>query len=265
VVTSRKTSKATKSTRKTTTRAQHAKCFVISPFGGWFDRYHEAVYAPAVREAGLEPIRADDLYRPSAIVHDIWEFVRNSKVMIADLTDRNPNVFYELGLAHAIGKPVILLAQDLEDVPFDLRSLRVIAYNVEDPAWAEVLRESLQKAIGEILADPKEAILAPFLIQESRKTPSVSAEEGRILALERQVNSLRAELTVRDREPRPREVMPAAEARARVNAYARSGLSAEEIVQRMMRFNVPIGWLQREVARAVHTAREGQEADDGGE
>ncbi len=98
-------------------------CFVISPFGGWNDRYYSEIYRPAVEGAGLDPKRADDLYRPSAIVHDIWAYVKTSRVMLGDLTGKNPNVFYELGLAHAVGKPVVMVTQSIEDVPFDLRAL----------------------------------------------------------------------------------------------------------------------------------------------
>lgn len=101
-------------------------CFIICPFGGWNDSYCEEIFGPAVESAGLEPKRADDLYRPSAIVHDIWDYVKKSRVMLAELTGKNPNVLYELGLAHAVGKPVIMVTQSMEDVPFDLRSLRVL-------------------------------------------------------------------------------------------------------------------------------------------
>src|SRR4051812_22114390 len=90
-------------------------CFVIAPFGGWNDRYYDEVFRAAVQKVGLTPARADDLYRPSAIVNDIWGFVRSSKVLLADLTGKNPNVFYELGLAHASQKPVVLLTQAIED------------------------------------------------------------------------------------------------------------------------------------------------------
>ena len=76
-------------------------CFVIMPFGGWLDDYYETIYRPAIQAAGLEPHRADDLYRPSTIVNDIWAYTRRAKLLVADLTGKNPNVFYELGLAHA--------------------------------------------------------------------------------------------------------------------------------------------------------------------
>ncbi|UCH95687.1 MAG: hypothetical protein JSV88_02260, partial [Candidatus Aminicenantes bacterium] len=83
-------------------------CFIIMPFGGWFDTYYESIYIPAIKSAGLEPKRADNLYRPSTIVNDIWTYTKKAKIVLADLSERNPNVFYELGLAHALAKPAIL-------------------------------------------------------------------------------------------------------------------------------------------------------------
>lgn len=109
-------------------RVEKPSCFVLAPFGLPFDRYYSNIFVPAVQDAGLLPIRADSLFRPSPIMDDIWRFVRGATVLIADLTTKNPNVFYELGLAHAIAKPVILVANTIDDVPFDLRGLRVLTY-----------------------------------------------------------------------------------------------------------------------------------------
>ena len=87
------------------------------PFGDWFDHYYETVYTPAIRATGLIPRRADDLFRPSAIVNDIWALTQQAKVILADLTGKNANVFYELGLAHAVAKPAILVAESMDDIP----------------------------------------------------------------------------------------------------------------------------------------------------
>lgn len=176
-------------------KRSRGSCFVISPFGGWFDTYYEDIYKPAVEAAGMSACRADDLYRPSSIVNDIWSFVTGARVLIADLTGKNPNVLYELGLAHAIGKPVILLTQDINDVPFDLRALRVLEYDVNDPSWSASLREKIATAIGEVLASPQQAVPATFLKAKKTKSPSVTPQEKRIRELEQQVGSLRARQT----------------------------------------------------------------------
>lgn len=69
------------------------------------------------------------MYRLGNIVNDIWAYTKEATVLLADLTNKNPNVFYELRLAHAITKPAVLITASMEDVPFDLRSLRVIDYD----------------------------------------------------------------------------------------------------------------------------------------
>src|ERR1700687_1738093 len=115
-------------------------CFVMMPFGSWFDRYYQEVYIPAIKDAGCEPVRADELFSTGSVVEQIWEQIGKARVLLADLTDKNANVFYELGLAHAAKKPVVLTAAKVEDVPFDLRHLRVIVYETREPEWASKLR-----------------------------------------------------------------------------------------------------------------------------
>ncbi len=76
-------------------------CFVMMPFGSWFDRYYQEIYVPAIKDAGLDPVRADELFSTGSVVEQIWDQVTKAKVLMADLTGKNANVFYELGLAHA--------------------------------------------------------------------------------------------------------------------------------------------------------------------
>ena len=75
--------------------------------------------------------------------NDIWDYTQRAKILLADLTGKNANVFYELGLAHAAGKPVILVTGSIDDVPFDLRALRVIEYDKNAPDWGKVLKGKL--------------------------------------------------------------------------------------------------------------------------
>jgi hypothetical protein len=69
-----------------------------------------------------------------------------AQIVVADCTGRNPNVFYELGMAHTIGKTTLLMTQDLEDIPFDIRHLRRIEYTFT-PRGAKVMEEQLRSAI----------------------------------------------------------------------------------------------------------------------
>jgi hypothetical protein len=173
-------------------------CFIMMPFGEWFDYYYETIYFPAIEAADLIPKRADDLYRPSAIVHDIWALTQQARVILADLSEKNPNVFYELGLAHAIAKPVILVTESIDDVPFDLRSLRVLAYNKNEPDWGERLKEKIEGSIREVLNSPLESVLPTFLkIKESSSTTTVTKAEKDLIALRQDMDLLKREIQAR--------------------------------------------------------------------
>jgi hypothetical protein len=137
-------------------------CFVMMPFGEWFDRYYQEIYAPAIKEAGYEPVRADELFTTGSVVEQIWEQIEKATLLLADLSGKNPNVFYELGLAHAARKPVVFTASEVEDVPFDLRHLRVIIYDVREPEWAGRLRRSITDYLRNASKEPGKSIPHPF-------------------------------------------------------------------------------------------------------
>ncbi len=164
--------------------------FVISPFGEPFDTYFAHIVKPSLEECGLYAVRGDSLYRPTTIVDDIWQGIQEAKLLIAELTDRNPNVFYELGLAHAISKPVILISKSIEDVPFDLRSIRVLVYDKDHPDWGNKLRASLTRAIKEVLQSPTTAIPTTFKQAIKPNTPEESETLMRLEALESMVHRI---------------------------------------------------------------------------
>lgn len=134
-------------------------CFVMQPFAVPLGDYYEKVYKPAIEKAGLKPVRADaDIFGTGKIMDQVWEGINTAKVLVAELTSRNPNVFYELGLAHALKKPVVLVSSREEDVPFDLHHIRVIYYDVNDPFWGVKLIEKVAENILSALNNPDEAI-----------------------------------------------------------------------------------------------------------
>lgn len=152
-------------------------CFVIMPFGGYFDNYYQMCYAPAIQECGLLAHRADDMYRPSTIVDDIWVYTQKAKIILADITGKNPNVFYELGLAHALAKPAILITESIEDVPFDLRSLRIIERDKNNPNWGNSLKEKIALSIKETIQSPRNSVLPSFLRIDPASSPAVPRNE----------------------------------------------------------------------------------------
>ena len=165
-------------------------CFVISPFGEPFDTYFSKILKPAIEKCGLFAARGDSLFRPSTIVDDIWQSIQAASVLVAELTGRNANVFYELGLAHAISKPVVLLSQSIDDVPFDLRGIRTLIYDKDQPDWGQSLRADLTRSIKEVLANPALAVPSTFKDVVEAERPTESEALVRIEALEAAVRSL---------------------------------------------------------------------------
>lgn len=134
-------------------------CFVMQPFAAPLGDYYERIYKPAIEKAGLTPVRADaDIFGTGKIMDQVWNGINAAKVLVAELTSRNPNVFYELGLSHALRKPVVLVSSREDDVPFDLQHIRVIYYDVNDPFWGTKLIEKVAENILSALNNPEEAI-----------------------------------------------------------------------------------------------------------
>lgn len=129
------------------TESTSTLCFVMMPFADRFDRVYRELIVPAATDAGLSPVRSDEMSGSGFVMEQIRAAIQQSRLCVADITDRNPNVLYELGFAQAMSKSVILLAADLTDLPFDLRAMRVIRYG----ALVGQARNELRAAIAQEL------------------------------------------------------------------------------------------------------------------
>jgi hypothetical protein len=137
-----------KKLEKSVTITAGDSCFVMMPFAAPLGNYYEKVYKPAIEKAGLKPVRADaEIFGTGKIMDQVWSGINAAKVLVAEMTTRNPNVFYELGLAHALKKPVVLISSNEGDVPFDLKHIRVIYYDVTDPFWGTKLLDKVAENI----------------------------------------------------------------------------------------------------------------------
>jgi hypothetical protein len=105
------------------------RAFVAMEFAEPFDTFYREVIQQQAEAAGFEVVRIDEKAGPGVIFQDIQREIEQAEVIIAEITPVNPNVFYELGYAHALGKPTILLARRGAQLPFDIRSYRVVFYN----------------------------------------------------------------------------------------------------------------------------------------
>jgi hypothetical protein len=136
-------------------------CFVMMPFSTEMDRLYADLIKPVAEQFGLSVIRADEIFSPGAITEQIRVAIQQSRLCIADVTHKNPNVLYEVGIAHTLGKPTLLLTRNIDDVPFDLRSLRLIIYDADQTQSARLhLEHAIQNVLGEDRLDEAERLIA---------------------------------------------------------------------------------------------------------
>jgi hypothetical protein len=124
-------------------------CLVIMPFRKELQEVYDFAIKPSVIDAGHRCVRVDELIGQVNITKSIIESIFKADIIIADLTGNNPNVFYELGVAHAVSNKTIMLTQDIQNAPFDIKSYRIIQYE-QSVGGAHLLREKLTKEIQSI-------------------------------------------------------------------------------------------------------------------
>jgi hypothetical protein len=129
---------------------QRYDVFVLMPFKPELDVVYQDHVKPTVEKLDLTVMRADELHTSNSIMKDVWSSIYRAGVIIADCTGCNPNVFYELGIAHTVGIPVVIIVQDMQSIPFDLRHLRCVEY-AYTPRGMTVFQEKLKSSIQNIL------------------------------------------------------------------------------------------------------------------
>lgn len=113
------------------TSYKRPEVFIVSQFGDYYDVLYDEVIKPICEELNYNPVRGDEVASCTLILNDIITSIRNASVIIADITPDNPNVFYEVGYAHALAKPTILLCEKgiRDKLPFDVSGFRTIFYD----------------------------------------------------------------------------------------------------------------------------------------
>ena len=190
-------------------------CFVIAPIGtdGSADRIRsdqvlKHIIGPSVRECGYEPIRADQISEPGLITSQVIQHVVDDPLVIADLTGRNPNVFYELALRHAIKKPVVQIIHSTETIPFDVAASRTVHVDHRDLDSVAKAKEEIVRQIKSVEKNPSDVdtpISVAIELQSLRKSDNpLEKSYFDILAM---LTDIRATiLDVRD-VPRSRRVL----------------------------------------------------------
>lgn len=120
----------------------------MMPFAG-FDSVYLALQE-VVAEVGGVCVRADNIWKHNAIIDDIVDLIARSRVIVCDVTNRNPNVFYEMGLAHMLGRQVVIITQNPADVPFDVSHLRYVHY-LNNSEGIDALKDALKDRLRNLL------------------------------------------------------------------------------------------------------------------
>jgi hypothetical protein len=128
------------------------KAFVVMQFSSPFNELYQEVIKSVCEKFKLNVIRADETYGPGIILTDITKQINESRLIIAEITNPNPNVFYEVGYAHALNKPTILIAESGTKLPFDVSSFRTLFYE-NTIAGKQKIELGLEKHIESVLSE----------------------------------------------------------------------------------------------------------------
>jgi hypothetical protein len=115
--------------------------FVLMSFDPKLRPIYDNHILKVARALNLNAKRADDFFTTHHVMSDVWGAINGTRMIIADCTGRNPNVFYEIGVAHTLGRPVVLITQRDHDVPFDLQAIRYIQYEYTPPGMEQFERQ----------------------------------------------------------------------------------------------------------------------------
>lgn len=188
-------------------------CFVIAPLGPEgsevrvrSDQVLKHIIAPAARECGYDPIRADQISEPGLITSQVIQHVVEDPLVIADLTGRNPNVFYELALRHAIKKPVVQIIHATESIPFDVAASRTVHVDHHDLDSASRAREEIIKQIRSVEKNPAEVdtpISVAIELQSLRQSDNpLEKSNAEIITMLQELRTAVVELREEPRRPR---------------------------------------------------------------
>lgn len=144
--------------------------FVAMCFDDRLSHVYHKVIRPVLEEFGFECVRADEICKSGVIVDQIRREIEKSRVVICDLTFENPNVFYELGMAHYMDKDTIMLSQTPANVPFDVRHFRVLDYR-DDKIGLLDFRAKLVGIIAQVVPEPAQPDMPPMKFRDYRIEP----------------------------------------------------------------------------------------------
>ena len=129
------------------------RCFSILPFQSpYMDMYKDCIKPLFQNEFEITIEQGDEIFNTGSIIDIIQKRIESANFIIADVSMQNPNVYYEVGYSHALGKEIIFITQDINEVPFDIRNQRCLTYSYSD-AGIEKFKEKLRKSLREIISN----------------------------------------------------------------------------------------------------------------
>ncbi len=256
------------------------KCFVISPIGEpgsetrqSSDKVLKHIIRPVVEKLSYQVTRSDKISQPGIITSQVVDCLVDCDLVIADLTEHNANVFYELAVRHTIRKPVVLLIQQGQAIPFDVSGSRAIQYDLTDPDNVEESKHELEKQITTVEDNP-DKMFSPISVAIDLRALGTSKNpleksSGEILSL---LQSLSAKVDGLAVQRRPvawddvaltRRLMHAADS---LRSYVKSiehgdaGEIDDDLVHKLREHSVRIVIYSRKVFRAYADAYDHQRA-----
>lgn len=193
--------------------AKEKICFVIAPIGAdasvervRSDQVLKHIIEPSARDCGYEPIRADKISEPGLITSQVIQHIVDDPLVIADLTGRNPNVFYELALRHAIKKPVVLIIHATETIPFDVAGSRTVHVDHHDLDSVAKAREEIVRQIRAGEKNPSDVdnpISVALDLQSLRKSDNpLEKSNAEIIMMLQEIKTSLTEVSDGPRRPR---------------------------------------------------------------
>jgi hypothetical protein len=120
--------------------------FVLMPFNARMEKVYTNHIKKIGEQLGVTVRRADDIFSPKPFMEKVWDGICAAQLIVADCTQKNPNVFYEIGIAHTVGKKVVLITRSANDIPSDIRHFDYISY-AYDPEGTDQLIEKLTRFV----------------------------------------------------------------------------------------------------------------------
>jgi hypothetical protein len=209
------------------------RCFVIAPIGDpnsdtrkRSDQVLKHIIRPAAMECGYGAIRADEISEPGIITSQVIQRIIEDPLVIADLTDRNPNVFYELALRHAIKRPLVQLIRKGDNIPFDVAGMRTIPVDHHDLDSVEESKKEIVAQIKTVERMTPEQIETPISvsIQLQQLRQSDNPEQRTLADLLSTISEVRTVVAALDKKmSTPEAILPPGYIRGVMREYGLRG------------------------------------------